>query len=288
MPDDKADEMSGAPVFDDDRLLALALGLDDDSELEAAAAADEGLRRRLDAVRAEVEQLGAQVRASVPDPGADYAEPGAARWAGLQEFFAAARPARRRRASRWLRVLAPAAVALVAVAVGLAVINDQKSGTVGISSSLPSAAKATGEAAGSQSGAVGARVTDRAAQSLYEQIDQFAVVVLARAQAATGAFQRFVVVRVLKGAGPDSVRLRVADRPVDVGRLNVLFLRPQPPTYVGPSTEATLTPLPSATETTSTLGALASATPVAYSYGGQTAVLRQLPAGTDPYSLTLP
>ena len=45
--------MSGAPIFDDDRLLALALDLDDDPELVAAAAADEGLRRRLDAVRAD-------------------------------------------------------------------------------------------------------------------------------------------------------------------------------------------------------------------------------------------
>ena len=66
MADDRTDEMRSAPAFDDDRLLAFALGLDDDPELVAATAADEGLRRRLDAVRAEVEQVGAQVRAAVP------------------------------------------------------------------------------------------------------------------------------------------------------------------------------------------------------------------------------
>ncbi len=287
MADDRTDEMRSAPAFDDDRLLAFALGLDDDPELVAAAAADEGLRRRLDAVRAEVEQVGAQVRAAVPGPDEDYTDPSDPRWAGLQKFFAAPQPAKTRsRASRWLRVLAPAAVALVAVAVGLAVINDQKSGTVGVNSSLPAAAKASSEAAGPLTGA-GAAATDRAgdyAQALRDQLDLFAVVVLAKAKAASGAFQRFVVVKVLKGDGPDVVRLRVADRPADEGRLHMLFLRPQSQA----SAEATLTPIPGATEATSRLDGLAVGEPVTYSYQGETAVLRELPAGTDPAAVELP
>ena len=285
MADDRKHQMTGAAAFDDDRLLAFALGLDDDPELVAAAAADEGLRRRLDAVRAEVEQVGAQVRAAVPGPDEDYTNLGDPRWAGLQEFLAAPQPARTRsRASRWLRVLAPAAVALVAVAVGLAVINDQKSGTLGVNGSLPAAAKATSEAAGPQTGA-GATATDRAAdyaQSLHEQLDLYAVVVLAKAQAVNGVFQRFVVVKVLKGAGPDVVRLRVADRPADEGRLHLLFLHPRTQAYDEP------TPIPSATVATSTFDALAAGVPVVYSYQGATAVLRELPAGTDPASVNLP
>jgi hypothetical protein len=285
MADDRKHQMTGAAAFDDDRLLAFALGLDDDPELVAAAAADEGLRRRLDAVRAEVEQVGAQVRAAVPGPDEDYTDLGDPRWAGLQEFLAAPQPARTRsRASRWLRVLAPAAVALVVVAVGLAVINDQKSGTLGVNGSLPAAAKATSEAAGPQTGA-GATATDRAAdyaQSLHEQLDLYAVVVLAKAQAVNGVFQRFVVVKVLKGAGPDVVRLRVADRPADEGRLHLLFLHPRTQAYDEP------TPIPSATAATSTFDALAAGVPVVYSYQGATAVLRELPAGTDPASVNLP
>jgi hypothetical protein len=287
MADDRTDEMRSAPAFDDDRLLAFALGLDDDPELVAATAADEGLRRRFDAVRAEVEQVGAQVRAAVPGPDEDYTDPSDPRWAGLQKFFAAPQPAKTRsRASRWLRVLAPAAVALVAVAVGLAVINDQKSGTVGVNSSLPAAAKASSEAAGPLTGA-GAAATDRAgdyAQALRDQLDLFAVVVLAKAKAASGAFQRFVVVKVLKGDGPDVVRLRVADRPADEGRLHMLFLHPQSQA----SAEATLTPIPGATEATSRLDGLAVGEPVTYSYQGETAVLRELPAGTDPAAVELP
>ncbi|MBE3033642.1 MAG: hypothetical protein IMZ74_10660 [Actinobacteria bacterium] len=287
MADEREDEMTGAPAFDDDRLLAFALGLDDDPELVAAAAADEGLRRRLDAVRAEVEQVGAQVRAAVPGPAEDYTDLSDPRWASLREFFAAPQPAKTRsRASRWLRVLAPAAVALVAVAVGLAVISNQKSGTVGVDSSLSAASKAASEAAGPLTSA-GATATDRAAddaQALRDQLDLFALVVLAKAQAASGSFQRFVVVKVLKGDGPHVVRLRVADRPADAGRLQMLFLRPQSQAYA----EATQTPVPSATEATSTRDALAAGEPIIYSYQGETAVLRELPAGTDPATVELP
>ena len=282
--------MTGVPAFDDDRLLALALGLDDDPELVAAAAADEGHRRRLDAARAGVEEVSAHVRAAVPAPSDDYTDLSDPRWAGLQEFFAAPRPAKTRsRSSRWLRVLAPAAVALVAVAVGLAVINDQKSGTVGINSSLPAAAKATSEAAGPVTGA-GTDATRRApdyVQSLRDQLDLYAVVVLAEAQAAGGAFQRFVVVKVLRGESPNVVRLRVADRPADEGRLQLLFMRPQ----VGSaeiSPEPTPAPLPGSSVTTSTLEALAAGVPVIYVYQGATAVVRELPAGTDPAAVELP
>ena len=287
MADEREDEMTGAPAFDDDRLLAFALGLDDDPELVAAAAADEGLRRRLDAVRAEVERVGAQVRAAVPSPAEDYTDLSDPHWAGLREFFAAPHPVKTRsRASRWLRVLAPAAVALVAVAVGLAVISDQKSGTVGVNSSLPAAAKASSEAAGPVTGA-GATATDRAgdyAQALRDQLDLYAVVVLAKAKAASGALQRFVVIKVLKGDGPRVVRLRVAYRPADAGRLQMLFLRPQSKAMA----EATPTPVPGATEITSTLDALAAGEPIIYSYQGETAILRELPAGTDPATVELP
>jgi hypothetical protein len=47
-------------------------------------------------------------------------------------------------------------------------------------------------------------------------------------------------------------------------------------------------PVPSAAETTSTLEALAVGVPVTYRYQGETAVLRELPAGTDPATVDLP
>ena len=283
--------MTGANGFDDDRLLAFALGLDDDPQLVAAAAADEGLRRRLDAVRAEVVEVGAQVDAAVPAPDERYADLSDPRWAGLQEFFAAPRPTHTRsRSSRWLRVLAPVAVALVAVAVGLAVINDQKSGSGVAGDSLSSAAKASSQAAGPMT-TEGETAADRSgdyARALSEQLDRYALVVLAEAQAASGAFQRFVVVRFLKGDGPDAVLLRIVDRPSDEGRLQVLFLRPHLAASGEPSAEATLTPSPSASEDTSTLGPPAVGEPVMYWYKGEAAMARELPAGTDPAAVNLP
>jgi hypothetical protein len=60
--------------FDDDRLLAYALGLDDDPELLAAAEHDAELSGRLAAMRADVHRIGAQVQAAVPAP-ASQAEP---------------------------------------------------------------------------------------------------------------------------------------------------------------------------------------------------------------------
>ena len=108
---------------------------------------------------------------------------------------------------------------------------------------------------------------------------------LAKAQAASGAFQRFVVVKILKGDGPDLVRLRVADQPADAGRLHLMFLRPDPTQAYSEPTPA---PLPSAEEATATLDGLAVGEPVTYAYQGETAVLRELPAGTDPAAVHLP
>ena len=291
MADETTDEMTGANGFDDDRLLAFALGLGDDPQLVAAAAADEGLRRRLDAVRAEVVEVEAQVLAAVPAPDDIFADPSDPRWAGLEEFFAAPRPAQTRgRASRWLRVLAPVAVAFVAVAVGLAVINDQKSGSGAANDSLSSAAKASSQAAGPMT-TEGETASDRggdSAQALSEQLARYAVVVLAEAQAASGAFQRFMVVKFLKGDGPDVVRLRVVDRPADEGRLQVLFLRPMLGGSAEISPEPTPAPVPSAAETTSTLATLIVGVPIMYSYQGEAAMARELPVGTDPAAVNLP
>jgi hypothetical protein len=96
-----------------------------------------------------------------------------------------------------------------------------------------------------------------------------------------------VVVKVLKGEGPDTLRLRVADRPADAGRLHLLFIRPQMGGSAEPGAEATPAPVPSAAAT-SPLEALAVGVPVTYRYQGETAVLRELPAGTDPDTVELP
>jgi hypothetical protein len=64
----------------------------------------------------------------------------------------------------------------------------------------------------------------------------------------------------------------------------MLFLHPEPLS----STEATPSPLPGATEAAGTVDAYGAGEPLIYSYQGEPAVLRELPAGTDPAAVQLP
>ena len=276
MTDDPRTDDTAPGVFDDDRLLTLALGFDDDPELIAAAAADEALSRRLETMRAEVAGLAAQVHAAVPAPDEDYADLADPRWAELHEFFAAEapRPAGvRGRASRWLRVLAPAVAVIVALVIGVSVLERQGGGTASMQSD-----KAAPEAVAPATSGRGAED----ALSFSDQIDQYALVVLAKARAAHGAVQRFAVVRVLKGTAPDVLRLRIADGAAPTGRLHLLMLRPlgtmsdEAPNAGGPS------------PTKSSVDDFGVGTFVRYSYQGEPALARALAPATDPATFTLP
>ena len=118
------------PEFqDDDRLLAYVLGLDDDPELKAAAAADETLRRRLDLLRSQMTEVGDQVRSAVPHPGADYGEIGDQRWERLRtvvdDAAASEKSHVRGRTIRWLRLAAPAAAIVLLAVVGVVTLRQQ-------------------------------------------------------------------------------------------------------------------------------------------------------------------
>jgi hypothetical protein len=273
--------------FDDDRLLACALGLDDDPELLAAAEADAALAARLAAMRGDVAAVGAHVSAAVPSPPADYADLAGERWSGLQEYFAppaGAAPARRAR--RWLRVAAPVtALVVLALVVGIVAVDRGSNSSGGPSSSaeLSSAGShgATDTGAGGQAPVKALTATQRFA----DQLDQFAVVVLARAREASGSFQRFAVLRIFKGDAPGLVRLEVDGHPTDPGRLHLLMLEPvassagqvgSPAPYAAPSTVA------------GRAGGPGTMLNVAYTYNGAPTVVRELAAGTDPALVTVP
>jgi hypothetical protein len=229
MPGEDAAKPSGG--FDDDRLLACALGLEDDPELVAAAAADAELGARLETVRAQAAAVGARVAAAVPAPPEDYADLRSPRWAELGEFFEAPAPKpARSRSSRWLRVLAPAVVVVLAVAIGAALVSTRGGGRLSLNGSVSSeASKAAPMAVGSQDGATAAPTLGSVTTpvvALTDQAKRFATVVVARARKAAGGFQQFAVLRDLKGVAPDLLRLRVGDAPADAGKLHVLLLDP--------------------------------------------------------------
>ena len=303
-------------VFDDDRLLAYALGLDDDRELEQAAAADAGLRLRLDAMLADVAAVRDGVSAAAPAPDEGYTDLGDARWAGLGEFLQPPAP-RRRRGSFWLRVLAPVAIVAVAAAVGLTVITHQNGSGSSFSSAGSSEVGKTAPAPVSGLGAPTASGTAAPAAApaldLSAQSRRYAVVVVARARAVHGTTQSFRIVRRLKSRAtwnPRVITLRVTSAPAKVGALHVLFLEPLPATPApAPSSVPSTSPLPTpGGAVTSSAGASPPATPdatspsvlpspvvtpqtapeLAFTYQGQAAMAQQLPAGTDAASVQLP
>jgi hypothetical protein len=308
--------------YDDDRLLACALGLDDDPELLAAATDDAELGARLEAMRAEVAGIGAQVSAAVPAPGDDYTDLSGDRWSGLKEYFEPPADARPRSERRWWRVVAPVAALLVlALVVGIVAINGG-SGTG--SSGSPAEVARSGDdsaAAPAQSleggGSTKSGVTT-IRETFTEQLDRFAVVVLARARQATGAVQRFVVLRVFKGSAPKVVELAVNGRPTDEGRLHLLLLDPTAPPEADTATpgaapaspEALLEspvavpespaaptgspepglspePIPSIMAAQGALDGPGEPLAVAYTYHGEPTMVREFPAGTDPGTISL-
>ena len=272
-------------AFDDDRLLACALDLDDDPELLAAAETDAGLAGRLAAMRADVAAVGSQIAAAVPAPDDAYTDLDGDRWSGLREFFqppaSAAKP---RRAGRWWRVAAPvAAVLVLALVAGIVAVDrgsqsrvaGDQTATMAESGSSDAAAPSTDRAPGFTS----------ATEQLADQLDHFAVVVLARARAASGALQRFAVVRIFKGEAPKVVELAIGGQPADQGRLHLLMLDP---VATGGEELATPQPVESQSTAKSEYGAPGQALDVAYTYNGEPTMVREFAAGTDPDTVSIP
>ncbi len=308
--------------FDDDRLLANALGLEDDPELAAAAAADGELGARLETVRAQAEAVGARIAAAVPAPPEDYTDLSSPRWAALGEFFDAPKRARGR-SPRWLRVLAPALIVVLAVAIGAAIVSTRGGGRLSLNGSVTSeASKSAPSAAGSQDVAT-------PVVALTDQAKQFATVVVARARKAAGGYQQFAVLRELKGHAAGLVRLHVGEAPAEAGKLHLLLLSPagsaatqaynEPPPLISVSpaaaTIAGATPSPEPSPGAATPAAPSAApapapaipatTPPAsppadlsqwavtqptktFAYHGHVALAEELPPGTDVTSLSVP
>jgi hypothetical protein len=295
---DERDEREQAPAagFDDDRLLACALGFDDDPGLVRAAEDDAGLGARLAAMRADVAKIGVQVAATVPAPEQEYTDLSGERWSGLKEYFeppvTAAKPRRER---RWWRVVAPAtALAVLALVVGIVAVNQ--GGQASLSDSAVEGARTTsdasqtgaGESVGVDTGSAVVTGSEPAqatvVERLADQLDRFAIVVLAQAREASGALQRFAVVRIFKGDAPDIVELEVDDEPADAGRLHLLMLDP-----ATTGDEQLGSPRPTPPHATArSYASMGEPLAVSYTYGGEPTMVREFAVGTDPDTVTLP
>lgn len=132
--------------------------------------------------------------------------------------------------------------------------------------------------------------------ALHQQMNDFAVIVLASAQQAADGFQDFLVLRVLRGDSPPMLHLKLAGRMADVGGLHLVMLQPVSGEAASPLRAATNAPYDGSAGVTTTTAIVATAeaelftssVPVIYTLDGDMAIARALPQGTDPYSVQLP
>jgi hypothetical protein len=212
VPDERAS-------FDDDRLLAYALGLEDDAELAAALAEDEALRRRLETLQAGLDDVGAGLERLVPSPDDTYADPAAARWDGLRPFFAP--PPERRPARRRWRVLVPALGAILAVAiVGAFALRG---GQANMEMAREEGAAAD-ESAGAPSVTSDASKSSYGAKEVATDLELYEIAFVGRAGEVTEGRQRFTVVRQVKGTVDGDVYLEVVDQPIPAETLTLVML----------------------------------------------------------------
>lgn len=270
------------PDLDDDRLLAYVLGLQTDPQLEAAAIEDDGLRRRLDALRSEMTQIHEQVARAVPEPSETYTDLSEPRWAALRPHLeekpptaARGRPRAPSGTTRWLRVAAPIAAVLVVLAVGVGVLR-QPDGSVLTNQGDKAATDLTAPEVPSGGAADAERATEE--QAGLDQADLYDVVLVARAGPLSSGFQRFDVVRVLRGAAPAVLRLRVATRAAEAGRLHVVYLSPSR----GGEGEA------SSTAGDEGLSQSMRDDLLRFEEDGDTVLVARLPADVDPADIVLP
>ncbi|GEM_PF-1302426 len=244
----------------DDRLLALALGLDDDPELRADVERSPQLARRLKAIQDDLVSVEDGLQAMVPDQPEDWADLSHERWAKLQPFVeteqaardeaeavaggrrarrAGIRPEPARAAARrdprpfWRRwqAVAPAAIAVLAAAVVFGVVAGRDALQMNDDRAVLDSAPLEKDATGSSSAAEGAAAPADAGATqglLVSGADDYQTVVVAVAGPVDGQEQPYSVERVLKGTAGDTVSLQTElDGELEPGTRALLFLDPR-------------------------------------------------------------
>lgn len=263
MGPERSSGATGGEQVDDDRLLAYALGLEDDPELALALESDARLHERLQRIQVELREVEEELRAAVPPVDEDWADLSSQRWEALRPYVRT-RPAKPRYRLIRLKVLVPAAAA-IALALGVTLSHQTLR---------------QGSGAAKDGSAVTAASAPESSQrkSAYDSPTQFKTIVVARAQAPKHDAQQFTVERVLKGSAPATVKLTIeAGEALPQGTLAVLSLLPVDTVSSGAaSTPRSATPLKQGDSET------------VYSFEGRLAAVQQLPPGAQPADVTLP
>ena len=290
--------------FDDDRLLAYSLGLDDDPELASALDMSPELRERLERIGRDVVAIRDGLRDALPPAPADYAEPAAPRWSALRPYFAARGDAPVRRRSR--RLLVPALAAALLLAVIVAVAVRQLPGDAG--KQVAAQSREDGETRAIAPMSPGAapvygQTQESSGLVLLERAAAFRDVLVVRAGAVADKVQQLAIVRVLKGAqgAPEdalAMRIRVGASALPLGKLFVVYVGPLGKNGGGTAgggggavPEGGLSPTPWAADDDTAAKSLGGGMPepvAGYSTAGDEALVQQLPEGMDVSRLAVP
>jgi hypothetical protein len=282
---------------DDDRLLDLALGLEDDPEVTEAVARSAELQQRLSELEADLRAIDRELHNMLPASAEDWNDPTADRWQRLHPYFAEPRP-RSWPIGRRGRLLAPAIAVMLLTALVIGVLVSGGSRTT---SEPPSGSSALTKTSSSLA-APGSAAETASAQKLLTAVEHgYQTIVVARAGKVTGSRQSFTVVRTLKGSAPATFHVQlVAGAGAAVGSLLLAYLNPpatgSPATSESAAHAGSITPSPATSTATAGTNAAGSAfEPLAQegqiltaTYAGKPAVLEPLPAGVDPAALKLP
>jgi hypothetical protein len=276
--------------FTDDRLLALALGLGDDPELQTALAASPALAERLTKMSADVSAITDRLQAAAPPDDPGYADPAAARWQRLHASFAPTSISSARSGRRRIGRLATiaAAVALFAVAVGVAV-QQMPGGSVQTTAteSAPSADDRIPAPEPADKGTFGENYDG--GLIVLPRAEHFKTVVVARAGEVVDDLQDFAVERVLKGRMGDTLSLLIRDgvAALPVGSLDVLYLRPLSELNWPANLSEQKTAAGGAAISTVNPAVMPTPAP-GYAMGGLDAYVQPVPEGVDVSALTVP
>jgi len=293
---ERTDGRPGERTALDDRLLAYALGLEDDPALREELERSQDLRQRLADIAADLDAIEDRLDDAVPRPPDEWADLSAGRWDGLRPYVSvpgSEESAQERRAERpgtpfWrrTRTVLPTVVAVLAAVVVIGIVIG-RDGFDPLTSGGGDGASMS-ESLSKEDAGGGAPEADRAAGLEVAGAAAYDTVVLAEAGRAEDGRQEFTIVETLKGDVAGAVTLETApETAVEPGTRALLFLEPSGGEQNAAAPEIVQDDAEAATADQTESAAPTGAAGRGYSFREEPAVVLELPAGTAPGDIRL-
>ena len=290
---ERADGREDEDVAMEDRLLAHALGLEDDPGLDRELERSPELRRRLDHIVADLDAVERGLDDAVPPPSDEWADLSDSRWDRLRPFVsvqeretADAAPRDSRSAVpfwRHTRTIVPTVVAALLAVVVIGVITGREDSQL-----LAPGGDGAEMSKGLSDEDAAAPGEERAAGLAVAGAGAYDTVVVADAGVIADGRQEFTVVGTLKGEAPQPVVLETGPGgSLAPGTRALLFLEPVGGAATGGAPTVAWDDTAGGTAGQADSAAAPTEAERSYTYEGGPAAILELPAGADPADLRL-